>query len=61
MMSRSNSRAGRVCPVERAGSRDNRLRRWLQNPFGILSPYFREGMTALLRKTDPASTRIQGG
>jgi len=37
----------RVCPVERAGSLDNRIRRWLQNPRRILAPYVREGMTAL--------------
>lgn len=37
----------RVCPVERAGSLDNRFRRWLQNPRKILSPYIEEGMTVL--------------
>lgn len=37
----------RVCPVELANSLDNRLRRWLQNPQKILSPYVTEGMTAL--------------
>jgi ubiquinone/menaquinone biosynthesis C-methylase UbiE len=37
----------RVCPVERAGSLDMRLRRWLQNPEKILSPYIKEGMTIL--------------
>lgn len=37
----------RVCPVERAGSLDNRIRRWLQNPRKILGPYIREGMTVL--------------
>jgi len=37
----------RVCPVERAGSLDNRFRRWLQNPWKILSPYIEEGMTVL--------------
>jgi ubiquinone/menaquinone biosynthesis C-methylase UbiE len=37
----------RVCPVERAGSLDNVLRRLLQNPLKILSPYIKEGMTAL--------------
>lgn len=37
----------RVCPVERAGSLDNRLRRWVQNPRKILGPYVREGMTVL--------------
>jgi len=37
----------RVCPVERAGHLDNRIRRWLQNPEKILAPYIREGMTVL--------------
>ncbi len=40
-------RSKRVCPVERAGSLDGGLRRWLQNPRKILSPYVRSGMTAL--------------
>jgi ubiquinone/menaquinone biosynthesis C-methylase UbiE len=38
---------GRVCPVERAGSLDNRIRRWIQNPRKILKPYIEEGMTVL--------------
>jgi ubiquinone/menaquinone biosynthesis C-methylase UbiE len=37
----------RVCPVERAGSLDNRIRRWLQNPYKILGPFIEEGMTVL--------------
>jgi SAM-dependent methyltransferase len=37
----------RVCPVERAGSLDSGLRRWIQNPRKILSPYVRSGMTVL--------------
>ena len=37
----------RVCPVERAGSLDNKIRRWLQNPQKILGPYLKEGMTVL--------------
>ena len=37
----------RVCPVEIAGGLDNRFRRWLQNPWKILSPYIKEGMTVL--------------
>ena len=37
----------RLCPVERAGSLDNRIRRWLQNPGKILSPYITEGMAVL--------------
>ena len=42
-----NNRNNRVCPVERAGSLDNRIRRWLQNPQKILGPYIKEGMTVL--------------
>ncbi len=42
----SNER-NRVCPVELAGSLDNRLRRWLQDPQKILKPYIKEGMTVL--------------
>ncbi len=42
-----NDRNKRVCPVERAGSLDNRIRRWLQNPQKILRPYIAEGMTVL--------------
>ena len=37
----------RVCPVERAGSLDNKIRRWLQNPQKILRPYLKEGMIVL--------------
>jgi ubiquinone/menaquinone biosynthesis C-methylase UbiE len=37
----------RVCPVELAGSLDNRFRRWFQNPRKILGPYIKEGMTVL--------------
>jgi ubiquinone/menaquinone biosynthesis C-methylase UbiE len=36
-----------VCPVERAGMLDSRIRCWLQNPRRILEPYVRPGMTAL--------------
>lgn len=42
-----NDRNNRVCPVEKAGSLDNILRRWLQHPKKILRPYIREGMTVL--------------
>lgn len=42
-----SARKNRVCPVERAGSLDNRFRRWLQNPGKILGPYIKEGMTVL--------------
>lgn len=37
----------RVCPVELAPSLDNRIRRWLQNPRTILSPYVKAGMNVL--------------
>jgi ubiquinone/menaquinone biosynthesis C-methylase UbiE len=37
----------RVCPVERAGGLDNRIRRWIHNPQKILGPYVEEGMTAM--------------
>lgn len=37
----------RICPVERAGSLDHRLRRWFQNPRKILAPYLQEGMVVL--------------
>jgi ubiquinone/menaquinone biosynthesis C-methylase UbiE len=36
-----------VCPVERAGGLDNKVRRLLQNPQRILGNYVKEGMTAL--------------
>ena len=36
-----------VCPVELAGSLDNRLRRWLQDPHKILKPYVKKGMMVL--------------
>ena len=37
----------RVCPVALSGSLDNSIRRYLQNPEKILSPYIKEGMTVL--------------
>ncbi len=39
--------SNRVCPVERAGGLDNRIRRWFQNPRKILRSYIEEGMTVL--------------
>lgn len=42
-----SDRSSRVCPVERAGHLDNRIRRWLQNPQKILRPYIEEGMTVI--------------
>ncbi len=43
-MSKKNNR---VCPVERAGTLDSRLRKWLQNPQKILGRYIEEGMAVL--------------
>ena len=37
----------RVCPVERAGGLDTRMRRLIQNPKRILKKYVRNGMTVL--------------
>lgn len=42
-----NDEKNRICPVERAGILDNRIRRWLQYPQKILRPYIEEGMTVL--------------
>ena len=42
-----SNKNNRVCPVERAGSLDSRIRRWVQNPQKILRPFIEEGMTAL--------------
>lgn len=41
------NKKNRVCPGTLAGSLDNRIRRWLQNPRKILEPYIKEGMTVL--------------
>lgn len=37
----------RVCPVEKAGHLESRLRKWTQNPEKIFGSYVREGLTAL--------------
>ena len=37
----------RVCPVEKAGSLDNRFRKLIQNPNKILAPYIKNNMTVL--------------
>lgn len=42
-----NIENNKVCPVEIAGSLDNSIRRFLQNPQKILSPYIKKGMTVL--------------
>ena len=36
-----------ICPVEKAGHLELRIRRWFQNPRAILRPYVRPGMTVL--------------
>ena len=40
-------RKNHVCPVAIARFLDNRVRRWVQDPRKILSPYIKEGMTVL--------------
>ena len=42
-----NDGKNRICPVEIAGSLDNKMRRWLQDPRKILRPHIVEGMTVL--------------
>ncbi len=42
-----DSNPNRVCPVELASSLDSKIRRWLQNPRKILSPYVKQGMKVL--------------
>ena len=42
-----SKRSERICPVEKAGSLDTKIRRWLQNPRKILKPYIKDGMTVL--------------
>lgn len=51
-------RKNRVCPVERAGTLNNRFRRWLQNPWKILTPYIKEGMRVLDLGCGPGSFTI---
>lgn len=40
-------KAQKVCPVEIAGSLDNRIRKWLQKPQKMLQPFISEGMSVL--------------
>ncbi|MDD5774075.1 MAG: methyltransferase domain-containing protein, partial [bacterium] len=42
-----NNEKNPVFPAERSGTLDNKLRRWMQDPKKILSPYVKEGMTVL--------------
>lgn len=37
----------RVCPVKRANTLDNKMRKWLQDPQKIVKPFIKEGMTVL--------------
>lgn len=46
-MQMNNNRNARICPVERAGALDHPVRKLLQNPKKILSPYIRQGMTVV--------------
>ena len=42
-----NTEVGRIFPVEWAGALDSKLRKHLQNPNSIMSPFIKEGMTVL--------------
>lgn len=42
-----NSANRRVCPVEKAGSLDNWIRKIIHNPLKLLKPYVTTGMTVL--------------
>ena len=42
-----NENRSRICPVSLSGTLDNRFRRLFQDPVKILSPYVKDGMTAL--------------
>ena len=42
-----NQKKPYVCPVERSGSLDSKLRKFFQDPKKLLKPYIREGMTVL--------------
>jgi ubiquinone/menaquinone biosynthesis C-methylase UbiE len=42
-----SERSDRICPVEKAGTLDTKIRRWLQNPRKILKSYVEEEMTVL--------------
>jgi ubiquinone/menaquinone biosynthesis C-methylase UbiE len=43
----TNKQTPYVCPVERAGALDSGLRKLVQNPYKILQPFIKEGMTVL--------------
>ena len=54
-----DNQGSRVCPVGIANILDNRIRRWLQNPRKILSPFVSEGMTVLDIGCGPGSFSIE--
>lgn len=43
----SQEKSERVCPVEKAGGLESKIRKMLQNPERILKPYVKGGMTVL--------------
>ncbi len=43
----NKEKSKRICPVEKAGGLDMKMRKWVQNPQKILKPYINEGMTVL--------------
>ncbi len=43
----NKEKSKRICPVEKAGGLDMRMRKWVQNPQKILKPYINKGMTVL--------------
>ncbi len=42
-----SKRINNLCPVERAGSLDNRVRRWVQDPQKIVGAFIEKGMTVV--------------
>lgn len=42
-----NEKSHGICPVEYAGILDNFVRKWIQNPRGIMRPYIQDNMTVL--------------
>ena len=43
----NNNNKSRLCPVSHAGTLDNRIRRMLQDPVKILTPFIKDKMTVL--------------
>lgn len=42
-----SKKQNKICPLEKAGSFDTKLRRIIQNPKRLLKPFIKEGMTVL--------------